>query len=218
MPAEIKSVVFDFDGVLIDSVDLKFDAMKECYADFGEDFADHVLAYHKEHHTTRYVTAEYVMEKQGISDPNFVEERAKMYSKLVEDKIVKMPLYPGADSVIMEVGKRMPIFISTGTPEEEINKILRKKCMRHLFDAVFGSPDKKEQHFEKILKSTGLPPRNVLFIGDMPSDYHVSQNVKVNFLGYNFRGKEDYPDVEHVDKLLNVLDYIESRKANRWKW
>lgn len=218
MSDEIRAVVFDFDGVLVNSVELKNDAMVQAFSNFGDDFAESVLAYHKKHGTNRYETAAYVQEELGIEDPDFVNTYAQKYSDIVEEQIVKMPFYHGADSLIIELAKTMPVFISTGTPEKEIIQILRRKCSMHLFTDVYGSPDKKEEHFSKIFDQTKLSPNNILFIGDMPSDYMVAKNVGVNFLGYNFYNHHLYPEVENIEKILEVREYIYKRKQKSRRW
>lgn len=212
MKKEIKTVVFDFDGVLVDSVELKENAMKETFLEFGKDFAEEVLSYHKEFYTTRYTTAEYVQRTLNIEDEGFVKKYAKKYSDLVEEQIVKMPFYTGAESLLISLSKNMPIYISTGTPKEEIERILTRKCCKHLFNGVYGSPDKKEDHFKKILEETGLDSEEILFIGDMPSDYHTSQIIGVNFLGYNFRYNSFCRSVRSISSLMEILDFIEKRK------
>lgn len=208
MTKEIKSVVFDFDGVLVNSVELKYHAMKETFLEFGEEFAEKVLNYHKKFHTTRYLTAEYAQKELKIEDESFVQKYAQKYSYLVEDQIVQMPFYPGAESLLIYLSKIMPIFISTGTPTKEIDQILKKKCSRHLFSNVYGSPEPKEEHFKQIIKQTNIEPEEILFIGDMPSDYKVAKNIGVQFLGYNFYHHESHPEVINIKKILEIKDYI----------
>lgn len=216
MSEEIKAVVFDFDGVLVNSVELKDDAMLETFSEFGEDFSKEVLAYHKKFQTTRYTTAKYVQDTLNIEDEDFVQKYAKKYSDIVEEQIVSMPFYSGVESLLMYLCTRMPIYISTGTPEKEIAQILRKKCAMHLFSGVYGSPDTKETHFNKILLETNLPAQQVLFVGDMPSDYKVAQKVGTHFLGYNFYQHEMYPQVVNIDRILDVKDYIEKIEERRY--
>ena len=43
---KIKSLFFDFDGVIADSVGCKTDAFREIYLSFGEDVASKVVVHH----------------------------------------------------------------------------------------------------------------------------------------------------------------------------
>jgi len=214
--SDIKVVVFDFDGVLVDSVGVKNDAMRNLFSDFGDDFSKEIFEYQQKSGSNRHETAQYAKDKLNVSDIDFVEKYAENYTRNVRWQIARMPLNNGGDSTLMSLIKDLPVYISSGTPEKELIDILRDKCMKHMFKETYGSPDRKEDHFERILKEENVKPENVLFIGDMPSDYEVAKRVGVEFLGYSFYDLESNPEVKTIDSLMEIVSYIKKRNGRKW--
>ena len=48
-PSPVDAIIFDFDGVLVESVDVKTNAFAMLYAEHGPDVVKRVVAYHQEH-------------------------------------------------------------------------------------------------------------------------------------------------------------------------
>ena len=56
-----EAIFFDFDGVLVESVDIKTTAFARLYAGHGEPVADAVVAYHRQNMgTSRFVKFRYI--------------------------------------------------------------------------------------------------------------------------------------------------------------
>ena len=79
-----------------------------------------------------------------------LDELAKQFSRLVLNKVVNSPYVPGAFQFIKKYSKKLPLFISTGTPISEINEILERKNLTRYFTGVYGSPEKKESTLRKL--------------------------------------------------------------------
>ena len=88
---------------------------------------------------------------------------------------------PGALEFIKESFKKFHLFISTGTPEKEIKKIIKKKQIDKYFMESFGSPSNKISHIEKIMKKYDLTPGEITFFGDSKTDLDAAENFNINF-------------------------------------
>ena len=73
-------------------------------------------------------------------------------------------------------------FISTGTNQEEIKKICKKKKISNYFSGIFGSPKNKIDHINFIIKKNKINKNDVLFVGDSMSDYRAAKSCGISFV------------------------------------
>jgi len=149
-----KGIIFDFDGVIAESIKLKSDAFGELYKAFGENIVRKVIEHHEANGgMPRFEKIKYYHKsflKKNLSHKE-IHQIANKFSDLVIDKIVASAYVPGVVDYIKKSKKKYKLFISTGTPTGEIKTILNGKKISHYFDEVFGSPEKKKKHIEKII-------------------------------------------------------------------
>ena len=205
MDKNIKVIVFDFDGVLVDSEGLKRQAMKEIFMEYGEDFAQDIQKYQLETNLNRYYIADYAAWKLGLSK-EWANAKADEYTKIVKEKIVKMCCMNTCESTLLKLVKNYPLYISSGTPTKELKDILVAKTMRHMFKGVYGGPSPKIDHFVEIIAKEKIKPEEILFIGDMEQDYQVARHFGLDFLAINYLG--DKTDVREIEKLWNITEYL----------
>jgi len=125
LPAPPRAIIFDFDGVILDSAQLKVDAYVTIYAD--EDPAKvRVLVQHAHLHggTTRRV--KFVHYERALfgraGDPETVERLSARYSQLVYDAVVKCAFIEGAQSLLSAAAGKVDMHVVSGTPEDELRK------------------------------------------------------------------------------------------------
>jgi len=181
-----QAIMFDFDGVLAECMDVKTEAFAQIYEPYGKDVVNKVVKHHVENGgISRYVKIKYYHEeylKQQINEEQ-VEKIAKQFSDLVVDKVVKSDWVKGAKEFLEKNYKKIDMYVISGTPEEELKKIVKKRNMEKYFKGVYGSPDTKPVILRRIITKKGYNPDKVMYIGDSLSDYRDSQKAEVKFLG-----------------------------------
>jgi len=75
------------------------------------------------------------------------------------------------------------LYIVSGTPEDELQRIVARRGMTAYFDGVYGSPRLKEEIVETVLAYHGVAPGDTLFVGDAMTDYRAARNTGVPFVG-----------------------------------
>tara|TARA_Y100001970_G_scaffold15871_1_gene17877 strand:+ start:63019 stop:63648 length:630 start_codon:yes stop_codon:yes gene_type:complete len=180
-----KGIIFDFDGVIAESIKLKSDAFGELYKAFGENIVRKVIEHHEANGgMPRFEKIKYYHKsflKKNLSHKE-IHQIANKFSDLVIDKIVASAYVPGVVDYIKKSKKKYKLFISTGTPTGEIKTILNGKKISHYFDEVFGSPEKKKKHIEKIIYKFNIKPRDLIFYGDSNEDLNAAEKTKVPFV------------------------------------
>ena len=182
---KIKAIIFDFDGVICDSVNIKTEAFTELYSNYSKSISDSVKNYHLQHGViSRLEKIKYFETVLLKSDYNVatINKKAKIFSKLVKEKVIKSNYINGVIEFILN-NSNIPKFICTGTPENEILDIVQQRNIYSYFTGIFGSPKSKEQIIKDIIVKWNLNPNEVLFFGDAMTDLCASQKCKLNFVG-----------------------------------
>lgn len=183
---QIKTIIFDYDGIIAESVEVKTDAFAEIYKEYGKDVVKKVIEHHKSNGgVSRFEKFQiYHLEFLGLSlTKEDLNKLVSTFSSLVLEKVISSSYVKGVYSFIKENHNNYNFFISTGTPKNEIDIILKRKKLNKYFIEVFGSPEKKDEHVKKILMKYNLNKNNVVFIGDSTSDRNAALNNDIKFIG-----------------------------------
>lgn len=181
-----KGIIFDFDGVVCDSVNVKAEAFATMYHAHGDDVVAKVVKYHHVHGgISRYEKFRYYhKELLGIALTD--EEVMKMgdeFSSIALQKVIDSPYLPGVLDFIKMQHKQADLFICTGTPESEILIILKKKNLTQYFTGIFGAPKSKADIIREIMLRYHKTPEQLEFFGDAMTDYKAAMETNVKFIG-----------------------------------
>ena len=181
----LKGIIFDFDGVIAESVQVKSDAFAELYQPYGFDIVKKVVEHHEANGgMSRFKKIKYYHE----SYLNYrickeeIMELAGQFSNLVVEQVIASPYVPGALEYIKKSYGKYKLFISTGTPTEEIKKILKRRNILQYFLGIYGSPESKINHIKSIIDIHKFSPIELLFFGDSPTDWEAAKANDITFI------------------------------------
>ncbi|MCX9081623.1 MAG: HAD hydrolase-like protein [Candidatus Methanoperedens sp.] len=178
-----RAIVFDFDGVIIESFDIKTQAFRELFKD--SDKVDKIVEYHKQNGgVSRYKKFRYIYSeilKQPLDDKTF-NDLGERFSNLVVEEVKKCPYVPGAIEFIRNNSMKLKLFIASGTPEEELRAIVAARGITKYFKGIYGSPAIKSEILHGILSRENLDKKDVVFIGDTITDYNEAVKIGVLFM------------------------------------
>ena len=205
-----QAIIFDFDGVVVESGEIKTEAFANLYREHGETVMNAVARYHVLHGgMSRYQKFRYFQETLLERPPLTPEEEQHLdrrFSQLVLEAVIASDPVPGAAELIRREAARIPLFVASGTPEAELNTIVVRRGLASYFTAVRGSPTPKQTLVADILSAHALFPERVLMIGDALIDYQSAHINNVAFLG-RVRPGDKNPFPSHVEVIpdLNPL-------------
>jgi len=151
----MRAVIFDFDGVLVDSEPLHFRAMHDCLLPEGitiseDEYVSHYLAYDDRG------AIRCALERHGApSDPARLQALAERKGALFESLLPSIPFFPGVKELVMGLAKEVPLAIASGALRGEIEGVLRTSGLLELFGAVVGANDvmRTKPHPEPYLEA-----------------------------------------------------------------
>ena len=181
----LKGIIFDFDGVIAESMQVKADAFAVLYAPYGPNIVKKVV----EHHETNGGMSRYkkiklyhkLFLRKAIIDEE-ITNVANQFSALVIEKVIAAPYVPGALEYLKKSYEKYKLFISTGTPTDEIKHILEERGIAQYFTAVFGTPGEKYDHINHIMSTYGMRPNALVFYGDSTVDLDAAENAQIPFV------------------------------------
>ena len=178
--SNLKNIIFDFDGVILDSLDCKTEAFYQMYLPYGEDIANKVRQYHILNggvsRFEKFKTWHNQYLKVNLSEKE-IQELANQFSDLVMENVIKSNPIPGAIEFIKRYSKDFNFFIISGTPDEEIKRICDAIGITVYFKEILGSPKNKKAWCNELkLKYEELNSDNTIFLGDALSDYEAAQD------------------------------------------
>lgn len=181
------ALIFDFDGVLVESLNIKSDAFAALYAQYGPQISEAARAYHLanmgvsrfdkfRHYETRLLG-------RPVPDTAVLEALNRRFSALVETAVAAAPMVAGAQALLDAQLGKLSMFVVSATPQDELRRIVAQRGLERYFQAVFGTPGDKARHIGAILAQHGFPPGRTLVIGDAVADYRGAQANGTGFLG-----------------------------------
>lgn len=197
----IKAIIFDFDGVLVESAQIKTEAFREIFSQW-HDKTDEGVAYHlKNMGISRYVKFKYFYENilgEPYSD-EIANRLGKQFSEIVFEKIKNAPFVNGAESFLKKNYQKYLLFIASGTLQDELNDIVKTRGMERYFKGVMGTPATKSEIISNILSTYGIKGKEVVFVGDAESDMKAAKNTGTYFI------------VRITSENTELLDYSQYR-------
>lgn len=181
---EIRQIVFDCDGVLLESVHIKTLAFSRLAEPFGEEARALFVAYHKAHggvsrmEKFRWLYREVLHEKVNEAR---IDELARRFNALVLEEICRCPMVPGAREVLEACRGRLPMYVCSGTPQGELVEILQARGLAEYFNGIFGTPPEKAELLRRIVAQSGVEAQHTLMVGDARTDLEAALAVGTQF-------------------------------------
>jgi phosphoglycolate phosphatase len=179
-----KVIVFDFDGTLIQSNRLKYEAYFQLFPNEPgyREVIETILKTSFEE--SRYVILRRIL--LGLGTEEGLEDRvaglAAGYNHLVLAGAIACPETGDAGSVLKSLQVKFHLYLSSTTPEESLQTIVESRGWRGFFRDIYGYPRKKAETLRTILEAEKITPEEMLVVGDGESDQDAARAVGCGFI------------------------------------
>jgi HAD superfamily hydrolase (TIGR01549 family) len=187
----LRAVVFDFDGVILESIDVKTRAFVALF-DRWPEHADEIRRLHLENTGLSRYEKFARIHRDIIDTPLDDAELARLgdaFRRRIRDEMLACEFVPGARELLERLtADGLILFVASGTPEEEMREIIDARGLDRFFAGVYGSPATKAEILRRILAEHGFERDEVLVVGDALSDYVGARDTGVSFVARNSPG------------------------------
>ena len=185
----IKTIIWDFDGVLMNSNQVRDSGFSLVLKDFPEDEVNKLLDFHRENGgLSRYVKFRYFFENirnQTISDDE-VNDWAARFSTIMLDNLINPDLLIRETIQFIEANQnKYTHHIASGSDQTELRKICEGTNIASFFKSIHGSPTPKKQIVSDLMQERDYDPSETILIGDSINDYDAAHVNGLHFMAYN---------------------------------
>lgn len=184
----LKAIIYDFDGVICNSVNIKTEAFADMYKSYGNKVVHNVIAYHQANGgISRFEKFKYyhkilLGQEKELTEAELTD-LGNQFSSIALKRVINANYIPGAEVFLSQMSNKYQQFICTGTPDDEIRIILQQRKLMKYFTNIYGSPCTKTTILQKIKKKYKLESSEMLFFGDAMTDYYAAKAENVRFIG-----------------------------------
>ncbi|MCY4523945.1 MAG: HAD family hydrolase [Halobacteriovoraceae bacterium] len=206
-------LIFDCDGVILDSNSLKIKAFLNTIKEYDNEIKVKFIQYVKSNFgKSRYHFFDYLLRKLiGNYKKSTYEKLIKKFSQESYQLYLTCPITKGTKDFLKNSNHQS--YIATGSDQNEMINVFKKKSLIQYFQQINGSPRTKTEIIRNILNSTkGF--QHYYFIGDSQNDLNACKNFKqINFIYMseysihkekfsNFNGLK----IKNISELISIID------------
>lgn len=210
----IKCFLWDFDGVILDSMRIRNQGFVSIFEDYPDSLVDKLLEFHNcNGGLSRYVKIRYFFENilnRKITNDE-IETYAQKFSEMMLCKLNnKDLLIQDSLSFILSQYKNFDFHIVSGSDHKELNHLCKDLGISKYFLSINGSPTPKIELVKNVITNYSYQPLNCLLIGDAINDYHAASENNIKFLGYNnvLLKEKSWFYIDSFKELLSGLNLL----------
>lgn len=182
---DIEVVVFDFDGTLVLSNQLKYEAYfklfpdEKCCRSIVKQVLEEILE------ESRFVILAAIVERIkracSVEAVPGIPQLAEQYNNIVLDGAKKCIVRPGSIQLLETLKSDHSLYVSSNTPEKPLKEIIDYRQWAGYFKGVYGYPQRKYQTLLEIMDLESKMPTQVLVVGDGESDRDSASQAGCHF-------------------------------------
>lgn len=200
----IKNIIFDFDGVVLDSVPVKTEGYRQLFKEFPNDLVQKMVDYHELNGgISRYKKVKYFFNEllnEEISEDK-IQEYAIKYSELTKLELTKEKyLIEDTFNYIKSNFNKYNMHVASGADHEDLMFICDKLNLKEYFLSIEGSPKVKSEIVKEILETNNYSLEETILVGDSINDYEAAKLNGIKFYGYNNKALES--DHSYINSFL----------------
>jgi len=211
MNAPYDFVVFDCDGVILQSNALKSRAFADALSGDPQVLIDQFVAYHQANGgVSRYRKFEHYF--TSIRKLHPYDDRLKWtlvdYADRVKRGLIACLTVPGVVDFLTHLNsRRIRCAVNSGGDQAELRDVFESRRLSQHFTHILGSPTSKVDNM-RFLREAGFMHGQGVMFGDSRSDFEAAQAFDLDFVfvGYESEWKDAH-DVLRLHEAKSIADF-----------
>jgi phosphoglycolate phosphatase len=204
----MKALALDFDGVILESMDLKVRVFRELFA-APPAVRDRIERLYVETGGMSIFDQFTLVHRDILRralPPAELAALDREFRRRVDADLARCPLVRGTAELLARRAGELPLFVVSGVPEDDLRRQVTRRGLDRFFRSVTGAPRPKPDLLRAIVAAHGWAPGEVVFVGDGPYDEGAAAEAGVGFVGRVPAGR---PSPFHDGALAIVADLAE---------
>lgn len=214
--AEYKNIIWDWNGTILDDVEMNFDIINGLMKNRGLKPIESIEEYRRGFCFPIIL----FYEKLGFdfADEPF-EKVAREYIFAYDDRFPEAELFPDAENAIRRLKHRgIRQTILSQTQQSLLEKQVRNHGIEYLFTDIIGKDniyaESKVETAKQWMLQSGIRPEETVFVGDTVHDFEVSQSIGCACVlicrGHNDRARLESTGAPVFESIDQFEDFIVS--------
>lgn len=184
-----KTILWDFDGVIMDSMAVRDKGFETVLQSYPVDQVVLLMEYHRKNGgLSRYNKFRYFFEeirKESITDSEIAILAEEFSVVMLENLLDPNLLITDSLSFIKENYLKYEMHIVSGSDGNELRHICKHLGLSKFFISIHGSPTPKKLLVRQLLGSKVYSLKETCLIGDSTNDLEAAEANDISFFGYN---------------------------------
>ena len=179
-------MVFDFDDTLVESEAIKDGLFKEIFARFSA-VADAAWEFHRQNGSKPRAEkfawlAAKAFPRDEKRQKSCLEDCLKKFNERTREGVAAAPEVRGATALLSGLFGKVPLYVASVNPHEELGFQIRARGWDRYFRAYFGNPPlPKPEALKEVASRERIDIREVLLIGDSQADREAGKTAGTSF-------------------------------------
>lgn len=182
-----KALIFDCDGVLVDTEPLHCLSWQEVFRSHGLEFSeDFIMGFvGLSSPQTLRILQERSWIPREVDCESWIQEKRMLFYRFIEEKMTEIP---GISPFLRKAAKRMPIAMATGSPRNTYERVLRRMQWGDVFDVLVGADDVSQNKpdpeiYLTALERLGMDARDCLAFEDSLPGVEAARAAGLDVVG-----------------------------------
>lgn len=191
-------IIFDFDGVIVDSVSLKGQCFYNIFPDHSIAQRQAILDYHNENGGVSRLDKIKYFFSEIANEPLSQEELDIYMARFSELSLSKLKnkniIIQETLEFIKKNKSKKSLYIASASDHQDLIQICDFHSLSQYFKEIRGGPTSKTELIATIMKKHSIHKDDVYLIGDSKSDIKAARNNNIKIFGYNNPSIKQYVD------------------------
>jgi len=219
----LKGVIFDFDGVIVDTEKFHYQAFQNALKPFGIGYSwQEYVKYYIGFDDRDAFKESFKANRLALPDSmllDLIETKAENFKKIALTEVVS---YPGVIDLVTSLAENIPIAICSGALYTDIEPILKGLGILNLFSCVISAenvavskPDPTSyklalKSLQKLFPDKLIASNNIVAIEDTPAGIASAKGAGLSVLAVT----NSYPsdELKNADSVVSSLENINQKK------
>jgi HAD superfamily hydrolase (TIGR01509 family) len=210
----IKGIIFDFDGVIVDTESKKFKDIQRILDKYGYSIKKNIFPQFVGKKTHFFLNEKFPDIPQNALDKIMKERRSVQYKNIKENRIIAGL----RDLLVFLKQKNLKIGIATGSERKFVKKILNANKISKYFDFLitgedFRSSKPNPEVFLNAIQKTKLSKKEILIVEDSVAGIKAAKAINCKVFAITTYLKK--PQLRGADKIFKnhfeILKYLKSK-------